>query len=298
MSDPALPADRLKRLTRAHRTRLMQLWRSAGWPSRDAIELDLLAEGLVAARHDAQGRESLQLTEAGIAWLAQARQQARRADSAHDRLADRVARMLMDAGRIVWRELPLRAVADPPGADPSGPGRRPDAPTPEWTGLAADTVPSRSTWRIARPDVFSIRHTTVEAYLHPIVHEVKVSRADLLSDLRHAAKRQSYQWLCSECHYVFPAGLADPSEVPEGFGVWLLHGDIASGRLELARAARHVSCQLPFAVWMSLARATPLHAEDLDEPPRQATLGDEPRMARDPSRDDSQEQGSDDAAAR
>lgn len=252
----------------------MQLWRSAGWPSRDGLELDLLAAGLVAVRRDAQDRESLQLTGAGISWLAQARQQARRADSAHDRLADRVAGMLMDAGRIVWRELSLRAVADPPAPHTPDPGPvSPPSPT-EWTGLTAPAAPSRSTWRIARPDVFSIRNTTLEAYLHPIVHEVKVSRADLLSDLRHAAKRQSYQWLCSECHYVFPAGLADPEEVPEGFGVWLLHGDIESGRLELARPARHVSCELPFAVWMSLARATPLRAEDGDEAPRQATLGD------------------------
>lgn len=252
----------------------MQLWRSAGWPSHDGLELDLLAAGLVAVRRDAQDRESLQLTEAGVTWLAQARQQGRRADSAHDRLAHRVARMLMDAGRIVWRELPLRAVADPPtpAPDDSGPASR--RPPTEWTGLTAPAAPSRNAWRIARPDVFSIRNTTLEAYLHPIVHEVKVSRADLLSDLRHAAKRQSYQWLCSECHYVFPAGMAEPEEVPEGFGVWLLHGDIESGRLELARAARHVSCELPFAAWMSLARATPLRADDADESPRQAALGD------------------------
>ena len=31
------------------------------------------------------------------------------------------------------------------------------------------------------------------AYLQPMVHEVKASRADLLSDLRHDARRQAYQ---------------------------------------------------------------------------------------------------------
>ena len=50
-----------------------------------------------------------------------------------------------------------------------------------------------ASWRIARPDVFSVRRTSVEDYLQPMVHEVKVSRADLLSDLRHSAKRESYQ---------------------------------------------------------------------------------------------------------
>lgn len=46
---------------------------------------------------------------------------------------------------------------------------------------------------MARPDVFSVRHTSVEAYLQPVMHEIKVCRADLLSDLRHAVKREAYQ---------------------------------------------------------------------------------------------------------
>ena len=115
---------------------------------------------------------------------------------------------------------------------------------------------------MARPDVFSMRNTTVEAYLRPMVHEIKVSRADLLSDLRHEAKRQAYQWLSCECYYVFPLGIAQPAEVPEAFGVWLLHGEVDTGRLELARPARHTPRTLPFAVWMALAKATPLRPDD------------------------------------
>ena len=94
-----------------------------------------------------------------------------------------------------------------------------------------------------------------------MVHEVKVSRADLLSDLRHAAKRESYQWLCCEAYYVFPIGVAEPHEVPEPFGVWLLNGPIDSGVLELVRPARHVHCKLPFSVWIALAKATPVGLE-------------------------------------
>jgi len=90
-----------------------------------------------------------------------------------------------------------------------------------------------------------------------MVHEVKVSRADLLSDLRHAAKRESYQWLSCETYYVFPAGVAEPQEVPQEFGVWVLNGTIESGMLDLVRPARHAPCKLPFAVWMALAKATP-----------------------------------------
>ena len=215
----------------------MQLWRSGGWPCRDAVELDLLAAGWVSVAKAASGHETLQLTETGIQLLAAARQRNQRALSAHDRLAERMAAQMAAAGRIVWRELSLRAQ------------------------IAGEGVGSPA-WRIARPDVFSIRNTSVEAYLQPIVHEVKVSRADLLSDLRHATKRESYQWLCAECFYVFPAGIACAEEIPEAFGVWVLHGELDSGRLELLRPARHQPCTLPFAVWLALAKATPRRPDD------------------------------------
>jgi hypothetical protein len=124
---------------------------------------------------------------------------------------------------------------------------------------------------MARPDLFSVRRTSVEDYLQPMVHEVKVSRADLLSDLRHAAKRESYQWLSCETYFVLPAGVAELQEIPEAFGIWLLNGPIDTGTLELARPARHVPCKLPFPVWMALAKATPA---SLDGEPIQSELSD------------------------
>ena len=56
-------------LTRLHRTRLMQVWRSAGWPCRDGIEIDLLAAQLLSMQSSPDGRETLKLTEAGIRVL-------------------------------------------------------------------------------------------------------------------------------------------------------------------------------------------------------------------------------------
>jgi hypothetical protein len=274
--------------TRQHRARLMHIWRSAGWPCRDPLEIDLLAAALVQLRTDGHGRDTLHLTEAGIQALADVRQRNQRAASRHDRLADRLSVQLQGDGRIVWRELSLRALIEATMAP------LPDTALPEtvevsvaalaaahepgpaslWPPLqnagGALSAPLRGDhhWRMARPDIFSIRHTTVEAYLRPMVHEIKVSRADLLSDLRHEAKRQAYQWLSCECYYVFPAGIAEPAEVPEAFGVWLLHGDLDTGRLELARPARHTPRTLPFAVWMALAKATPLaQAEDAAQSP-------------------------------
>ncbi|GKT25662.1 hypothetical protein [Acidovorax sp. SUPP3334] len=278
------------KLTRSHRTRLMQIWRSAGWPCQDALEIDLLAAGMVAQHMAPQGHTVMRLTDAGIQWLADARQRGLRALSAHDRLAQRFAEHLLAAGRIVWRELSLRAAVEPaPPAIPAAvapsvadavtvpPGQRAGAGLlwAECADADADAAPARAAaqvWRMALPDLFSVRNTTVPAYLQPMVHEVKASRADLLSDLRHGAKRQAYRWLCEEGYYVFPAGVAEPEEIPEQFGVWVLHGGIDTGRFELLRPARHARCSLPFAVWMALCKATPLRSEG---EPVQALLGED-----------------------
>ena len=260
--------------TRAHLSRLMKIWRSAGWPSRDPIDIDLLAAGWVSVVGDHPANECLRLTDAGVALLAHSRQTQRRSESDHDRLALRMADLLMASGRLVWRELSLRAQVDVEPADNAAAttdgATGADAPPPPIAGEPASlwddepddlaqTGPRKPhRWRLARPDLFSVRRTSNPAYLHPVVHEVKVSRADLLSDLRHAAKRNSYQWLASECHYVFPHGMAEPQELPEELGVWVIHGDIETGPLEMLRPARHAPCTLPFDVWMSMAKASPV----------------------------------------
>ena len=248
---------------RIHLTRLMSIWRSAGWPCRDAVELDLVAAGWATLVEGADGHETIRLTDAGVRLLADSRQRNQRSLSAHDQLAVRVAAHLMAAGRIVWRELSLRARITADDLLPDGAAPMIDEAL--WLDDEATSEQphqGKASWRMAKPDVFSVRRTSVEDYLQPMVHEVKVSRADLLSDLRHAAKRESYQWLSCETYYVLPAGVAEPHEIPEAFGVWLLSGTIDSGTLELARPARHMPCKLPFAVWMALAKATPTRSDD------------------------------------
>lgn len=259
---------------RIHLTRLMSIWRSAGWPCRDAIELDLVAAGWATLATSADGHETIRLTEAGIRLLADSRQRNQRSLSAHDRLAGRVADHLMGAGRIVWRELSLRARVTTNDPTIASAALMTDAAL--WIDEASTAQAPKqgnASWRMARPDVFSVRRTTVEDYLQPMVHEVKVSRADLLSDLRHAAKRESYQWLSCETYFVLPAGVAEPQEIPESLGVWLLNGSIDAGTMELARPARHVPCKLPFSVWMALAKATPV---SLDGDAVQRDLADAP----------------------
>ena len=224
-------------LSAAHRRRLREVWRSAGWPCQDMLEVELLHAGLLQRLRDDQGRESLRVTESGIALLAQTLQTNRALRDAHELLVARVAREMQRTGRIVWRGLSLRARV--------GEG-----------------------WAMAMPDVYSIRHTTVEAYVAPIVHEIKVKRADLLSDLRHEAKRSAYLALSSECWYVIREGIARPEEIPPQCGVMIS----SDAGLEVARAAPRRPVQMSFGLWMALARATPVgngRGEDA-----QAWLGD------------------------
>ncbi len=246
MVDP-LPLT-LPRMTAVHRRRLREVWRSAGWPFQDMIEVELLAAGLLTREREGDGRERLRLTDAGIRLLADTLQANRAARDAHEALVDRVARDMQRAGRIVWRRLALRAPVAVATADQPEPA------------AAAD-----SGWAIAMPDVYSVRHTTVEDYLAPRAHEIKVSRADLLSDLRRPAKGEAYRWLAGECWYVIREGIARLDEIPAVYGVMVAP---ERGLLEVARPAPQRAMKLPFAVWMALARARP-------EPP----LGDDAQSA-------------------
>jgi hypothetical protein len=212
-------------LSTAHRRRLRAMWRSAGWPFQDMLEAELLAAGLLERQRDAAGHETLRVTDAGVAVLAQTLQRNRAARSAHEALVERVAREMQRAGRIVWRGLSLRA-----------------------------PLPADGGWAVAMPDVFSIRHTTVEAYLEPVVHEIKVRRADLLADLRLKAKRAAYLALSGECWYVLREGIAQPEEIPPECGV-LIASDAG---LQVARPAPKRPVQMGFGLWMALARATPM----------------------------------------
>lgn len=223
----------------AHRRRLREIWRSAGWPCRDPIEIELLAVGWLERCWDPEGRETLRVTEAGVAELAATLHHNRAARGAHEALVARVAQAMQRDGRLVWRGLTLRAP------------------------LAGDDGGTR--WVMAMPDVFSLRHTSVEDYLEPVVHEIKVTRADLLSDLRRPDKGASYRAVASQCWYVLRAGIAEPDEVPAAYGV-IVAGEQS---LEVLRPAPKRSMRLPFSAWMALAR---VGAEAADEDPPQARL--------------------------
>ncbi len=220
--------------TRLHLQRLRQLWRSAGWPSQDLVEIELLAAGWVERLAEADGRERLRVTDAGVALIAESLVRNRAARDAHEQLVERVAIEMQRAGRIAWRGLSLRA------------------------GLPRDDDSGGTRWVNAMPDVYSIRHSTVEDYLEPAIHEIKVSRADLLGELRRPDKSAAYRALCGQCWFVIKAGIAEPDEIPPEYGVLLGHAT----HLELARPAPKRAHKPDFATWMALARATPLAPPD------------------------------------
>lgn len=230
-------------LGRPHARRLREIYRSAGWPCQDLLEIELLATGMLQRVAGPAGHETLRVTDAGITYLAATLLRNRSALSKHEALVEKVACEMVRAGRITWRGLGLRAQLPP------------------------ETEGGKVRWCIVRPDVFSIRNTTVQEYVEPIVHEIKVHRSDLLGDLRRPEKRAAYLDLGGECWYVLgcdakgqPIGAAD--EIPAECGVMLMEGS----RLVVARAApRRARQALPLGVWMALAKATPVAGLNEDE---------------------------------
>lgn len=113
------------------------------------------------------------------------------------------------------------------------------------------------------PDVFSIRNTIVETYLEPVVHEIKVSRADLLGDLKRPDKRAAYLAMASQVYYVLGLNskgtpVAEQQEIPVECGVVVATETGA----EIARLAPRQPFEgVRFDTWMALAKAAPLPRE-------------------------------------
>lgn len=218
--DEAAPDGAQQALTRVHWRRLRRMYRSAGWPYLDVIELDLLSAGLL---YRCEGSNTVHLTETGIAGLAQQRKANQKAFGGHAALIQRMANELLVGGRICYSELPMRARIEPG-------------------------------WKRVRPDLFSIRRTSREDRVEPAVHEIKVRRADLLGELRAAEKRAAYEALSARSYLVLADGVGEADEIPEQWGVWIER----EGRLHLVREAALRNTGLDFGEWIALAKATPI----------------------------------------
>lgn len=218
--------------TRAQTRRLREVYRSAGWPWQDSLELELLAAGWLERVRDPDGRERVRLTDAGVQAAVHGLDVNRRARDAHEALVQRVAAELQRAGRLVWTGLDLRA------------------------GLPRDDEPERRRWLRCQPDVYSLRPSSKPEGLAVAIHEIKVSRADLLTELRRPDKSAAYAALSGQTCFVLAAGIATVDEIPPHYGVWFAH----ASHFELARPAPQRPFQPDFASWLVLARSSPLAA--------------------------------------
>jgi hypothetical protein len=231
MSEPdSIGTGGMGSLSRNHFRRLRQYYRSAGWPCHDNLEIDLLQLGLVRremATRGPCGLEAIVVTDAGIGMLSKYLESNRSAHAEHEWLVARVVRHLLAQRRLVFRGLGMRARLE-------------------------------ETWALSRPDVFSVRHVTANARLHPAVHEIKVTRADLLGDLKNESKRRAYQSYSQSFYYVIAAGIAESAEIPHDCGLMVASPD----RLTLVRPAPHRPATLTTAHWIALARARAEFAEE------------------------------------
>jgi hypothetical protein len=132
-------------LKKVHARRLREMYRSAGWPCLDVVEIELLAAGLLERLQEEGGHERLRVTDTGIQFLAGAAMVNRQAKDAHEALVARIAQDMLKEERLVWTNLSLRAKVTLHEEE-------------QWS------------WRYCMRDVFSIRNSSVQAYLVPVVH--------------------------------------------------------------------------------------------------------------------------------
>ena len=208
-------------LTRRHLSRLRSYFqhRRPARGERDSIDLDLLRVGALNYIPLLPGHEDgLAVTSYGANLLANATAQARAERAPHHELGARLGAWLREQGRLVWENIEFRVDTDNGG-------------------------------RLARPDVFSLLATHNEKRIAPTVHEVKVSRADFLSDLRHPVKLAAYRAIASHIYFACPEGLIRREELPAGYG--LLY-ERADGTWSTVKRPRKSAVQLSTWHWMNL----------------------------------------------
>lgn len=154
----------------------------------DPVDLELSTSGMtqrVLLPHG--GTVVYAITPKGEAMLAALRDHARSQRAPHHQLGAHLAQWLASQGRMAWEDTTF----DVELAD----------------GVAT-----------TRPDVLSALITLNPKRWDPQVHEIKVSRADFLSDVRDPSKRAAYFRLAPKVFYATPAGLLTKEDIPPECG--------------------------------------------------------------------------------
>lgn len=103
-----------------------------------------------------------------------------------------------------------------------------------------------------RIDAFAM-HTWPSKKFVRIAYEVKVSRQDFLNELRHPDKRLAAELFANLTYFAAPDGLIKPTELPDGWGLVEINGDMTTTRLEPIR--REVDRSMPIEFVASLGRS-------------------------------------------
>lgn len=208
-------------LTRAHLARLRVYFthRRGASGMRDTLDLDLIHVGALAYAPSKFGADgTLALTAYGAQLLAEATQQARAERAPHHEMAARLARWLREQGRITWENIEVR-------------------------------IEDGGAHSYARPDVFSLVATHNEQRIAPTVHEVKVSRADFLAELRRPEKLARCRTIASYLWFAVPEDLVEPGEVPQGYGLLV---ETQDGSWKPRKRPRKGEVRLSTWCWMNL----------------------------------------------
>lgn len=197
---PESPAEGLfeapKVWSRRHEKRLREIF-AKGRPihlsALSGVELDLIVSGLLEQVDDHRSPSAcVKLTPKGVALLGSLRQDRLSAQDVHHSLGARLALYLQTKSKMTWENI----VFYHPELRMSG-----------------------RTWDSVRPDVFACNVSLNADNAHPEIYEVKVSRADFLSDMANPKKGQGYAELAEAVYFCTPQGLVAPEELPPGVGL-------------------------------------------------------------------------------
>jgi hypothetical protein len=184
--------------TRKHEKRLREAFEK-GRPLQSirlsGLELDLVAIGFMQTLDKGHSvHPYIGITDKGIAFLSQARQQRLERQDIHNSLASRLAKHLQSKSKMTWENI-------------------------LFTNPHKHLLESQ--WRQVRPDVYACEATLQAKNARPEIYEVKVSRADFLADMAKPGKGAGYSDLAEAVYFCTPQGMVSPDEVPDGIGlVW------------------------------------------------------------------------------
>lgn len=155
--------------------------------SMSNIDIDLLNYGWILPSTQ-PGIKGFLASPLGIQAFKDLRRRQSTKFDTHNTLASRLAQYLQVRSRITYENIELRA---------------------SYEGRV----------RPCRPDVFSLMCTYKATKLHPFIHEVKVSRADFLNEVKNERKLALYSQLAERVFFVTPQDMVERQEIQEPYGL-------------------------------------------------------------------------------